>query len=155
MAIKYSEEKRAIGQKTINIMLGSFEFEYSLAENGEIVSNRRDNQEVKKLRTFLTEAAEWDTQPSRCKSASYTVIASSKDGTQILLRYGCELPTARMFAVLHDSAWEFISPTNQFNDLGIPLCSHVDENTISVEVAPVCYTDDGVWPNPYSYTIRQ
>ena len=74
----------------------------------------------------------------------YTVVAATKDMKQVLLGYGCGDMSARMFAVYKDDTWKFLSPTNQFDiTTNAPLCSHVQQNDIEKEIAPVCFTQTG------------
>ncbi len=106
-------------------------------ENGKLVE-RSDNATAEQ-KTFLeNEVAKSGCEPPNYKPARFTVIAESNDRSQLLLGYGCGSTDAQMYAVKKDGKWQTISPTNQFNQFDIPLCSHVDSSGISREIAPVC-----------------
>lgn len=113
------------------VSVGAMAYDFS---SGKAV--KRTDETVKNLRNFLVETAEVDTGES-CIS-HYSVMVASEDEKQVLLGYGCDYPSARMFAVNEGGEWRTISPTNQFDMLGMPECSHVDENEIDRSIAPVC-----------------
>jgi hypothetical protein len=115
--------------------------------NGKAI--KRTDDAVNDLRSFLKEAAQKDTSQN-CVSY-YSVIRASTDEKQVLLGYGCDAPSARMFAVNNAGTWRTISPTNQFDDLGIPMCSHVNEHSIDKSIAPVCVTTEG---DAATYVVR-
>lgn len=71
------------------------------------------------------------------------IILYTKDKRQVLIRYGCGAADSPMYVIYADDKWRSLSPTNQFDMLHIPHCSYVNENSISKEIAPVCYTVDG------------
>ena len=116
----------------INVNLGPLEY--------LVINDRpllRSDPAVNSLRTFLAASAQKDVQLG-CTSSFYRVIAATTDEHQVLLNYGCSYPNANMFAVYTSGNWRMISPINEFNEFGIPVCSYADQNNISSEVAPVC-----------------
>jgi hypothetical protein len=115
----------------VHISLGPLTYK---VENGRAV--KRTDPTVTELQSFL----EAQGRNSGCQTTVYhNVIAASPDEKQVLLNYGCNSPEARMFAVNTNGQWRTVSPTNQFDSLGIPLCEHVEQNNISVSIAPVCF----------------
>jgi len=76
------------------------------------------------------------------------VLAYTKDKSQVLLGYGCGSANAHMFATYKNKSWQFISPTNQFDNFNIPACNYVKQYALSKEVAPVCHAGAG------KYSIR-
>jgi hypothetical protein len=129
---KASDANESAKQSAVNVSLGAME--YSFADNK---ATKRGDTSINNLRLFLERTAQKDIELG-CESAHYNVVRHTKDETQLLLSYGCEHPGARMFAVKSGSVWRLISPTNQFDDLGIPSCDHVAQHGISSEIAPVC-----------------
>lgn len=121
-----------------HVSLGGMDYDFS---NGKAI--KRTDKNITELKSFLTAAAEKDVSKN-CPVSYYNVITSSKNEDQVLLGYGCYHPTARMFAVKQKGSWEFITPTNQFDLLGIPLCSHVTKHNIEASIAPVCASEDGL-----------
>jgi len=112
--------------------LGSLE--YVLKDDHYV---KRTDTATNELRAFLEDL----NRTSGCPESVYhEVIAVTPDETQVLLRYGCDSATARMFAVKVEGSWRTLSPTNQFDQFGIPLCDHVTSNNISRTIAPVCVT---------------
>ena len=132
----------------INISLGSYQYDFQGTKPIKL-----SDENVTSLDEFLTAAAKKDIS-SNCEKTYYRVSAFSADRKQVLLEYGCGNPNARMFAVQESGKWKFISPTNQFDMLGIPLCSHVSENNIAKNIAPVCYTETNDAKNPLEYHTR-
>ncbi|MBL8158840.1 hypothetical protein JNJ66_00070 [Candidatus Saccharibacteria bacterium] len=131
----------------INISLGSLEFNFT---GGRAV--KRDDAVVQTLRATLEDAAHKDIALG-CETAHYQVIAHTDDDRQVLLGYGCDQPTARMFAT-YDGDWQLISPTNEFDNFGIPRCSHVTGHGINREIAPVCANGLGEENVTTTYTVR-
>lgn len=99
----------------------------------------RNDASVNELRTFLEQKAK-NEGCGNVGPAYETVIAYTKNETQALLGYGCGSSDAQMHIVKTDSGWRSISPTNHFDEFGIPECEYLNENTISAEIAPVCYS---------------
>lgn len=135
-------------QQPINVNLGIFGYEL---KNGTYVE--RSDAKVNNFNKFLVDAAKKDLSLG-CKSAFYHVISVNKNEDQALLEYGCEYPSARMFAVEKNGAWEFISPTNNFTNQGIPSCSYLDQHGIGSEVAPVCANINNPPDVPDTYEVR-
>ena len=132
----------------VNVELGSYRYDF---ESTKAVKLTDEN--VTSLDEFLTTAAKKDIS-SNCKKSYYWVMAFSDDRKQVLLNYGCENPDSRMFAVQESGKWKFISPTNQFDMFGVPLCSHVNENNIAKNIAPVCYSETNDAKHPLQYQAR-
>lgn len=131
------------------VTLGMLEYEVI---DGKAV--KRDTPMTNSLRTFLEERAakDCDADHAFMEPAEYTVVAATKNMTQVLLGYGCGDLSARMFAVYEDDGWKFLSPTNQFDmTTNAPLCSHVEKHDIKKEIAPVCYK---VSRGAISYHVR-
>lgn len=116
----------------INVSLGPLE--YQIINNQPVL---RSDPAVDSLRAILMSTAKKDIQLG-CTSSYYRVIAATSDEHQVLLNYGCSYPNANIFAVDSDGNWRLLSPTNEFNEFGIPLCDYVNQNGISPQVAPVC-----------------
>ena len=133
---------------TVNVELGSYR--YDIQGNRAV---KLSDENVTSLDGFLTTAAKKDIS-SNCKKSYYWVTAFSEDKKQVLLNYGCENPGSRMFAVQELGKWKFISPTNQFDMLGVPLCNHVNENRIATNIAPVCYNETNDAEHPLQYQAR-
>jgi len=121
-----SKETRSV------VNLGAYEYDFS---SGKAV--KRSDEQVAKLRSLLEADGEKNLKLG-CDVVYSNVIAVTDDRTQVLLSYGCDHPSARMFAVEKSGEWKMISPTNQFDNLGIPLCSYVEKNHIQKRIAPVC-----------------
>lgn len=132
----------------VNVELGSYQYDFQGTKAVKL-----SDENVTSLNEFLTTAAKKDIS-SNCEKSYYWVTAFSDDRNQVLLNYGCENPGSRMFAVQESGKWKFISPTNQFDMLGIPLCSHVNENDIAKNIAPVCYSETNNAKNPLQYQAR-
>ena len=132
----------------VNVELGSYRYDTQGAKAVKLT-----DENVTSLDEFLTTAAKKEIS-SNCEKAYYWVAAFSDDKKQVLLNYGCENPGSRMFAVQESGKWKFISPTNQFDMLGIPLCKHVSENNIAKNIAPVCYSETSDAKNPLKYQAR-
>ena len=121
--------------KVASVSLGSMQYRFA---NGKAV--RRDDATVTSLKVFLVSAANEDIRLG-CTAAYYNVVRSTTDESQVLLNYGCVYPNAHMYVVRDGTGWKFISPTNHFADLGLPVCSYVEQNHISKQIAPVCVSD--------------
>lgn len=132
----------------ISVELGSYRYDFQ--ENKAV---KLTDENVTSLDKFLTKAAIKDIS-SNCKKSYFWVMAFSDDRKQVLLNYGCENPSSRMFAVQESGEWKFITPTDQFDMLGVPLCSHVDDNNIAKNIAPVCYSETNDAKNPLQYQAR-
>ena len=132
----------------INVELGSYRYDFQGTKAVKLT-----DENVTSLDEFLTTAAKKDISLN-CKKSYFWVTAFSDDRKQVLLNYGCENLGSRMFAVQESGKWKFISPTNQFDMLGIPLCSHVSENNIAKNIAPVCYSETNDTNNPLQYQAR-
>jgi hypothetical protein len=139
---------RQNNQNAVNVELGSYQYDIKGAKAVKLT-----DENVTSLRDFLTKSAEKDISLN-CEKSYYWVATYSKDKKQVLLNYGCENPGSRMFAVQESGKWKFISPTNQFDMLGIPLCSHVNENNIDKSIAPVCYSETNDIEKTLSYQVR-
>lgn len=112
---------------------------------------KRNDAAVRELREFLTADAK-KSLSENCKSVHYNLQLASPDETQLYLKYGCDYPSAQMFAIKENEGWKLISPTNQFDMFGLPECGYVDKYTIHVSLAPVCFTDTG---KELKYTVRK
>jgi len=132
----------------INVELGSYRYDFQGTK-----AIKLSDENVTSLDEFLTAAAKKDIS-SNCEKSYFWVMAFSDDKKQVLLNYGCENLGSRMFAVQEFGKWKFISPTSQFDMLGIPLCSHVNENNITKSIAPVCYSETKDTKNPPKYQAR-
>ena len=132
----------------INVELGSYQYDFKGTKAVKVT-----DENVTSLDEFLTTAAKKDISMN-CGKVYYWVSAFSDDRKQVLLNYGCDNPGSRMFAVQTSGEWKFISPTNQFDMLGIPLCGHVNENNIAKNIAPVCYSETNEAKNPLQYQAR-
>jgi len=132
----------------INIELGSYQYDFQGTKAVKL-----SDSNVTSLNDFLTTAAKKDIS-SNCEKSYYWVMAFSDDRRQVLLNYGCENPGSRMFAVQESKKWKFISPTNQFDMFGVPLCSHVNENDIVKAIAPVCYSETNDAEHQLRYEAR-
>ena len=98
---------------------------------------KRTDAHLVSLESFLKAEGEKSVNLN-CDTVYHNVVAASPDEKQVLLSYGCGYPAIGMFAVYADDEWKTISPTNQFNEFGIPRCEHVEENNIERNIAPVC-----------------
>ncbi len=155
-ALIISLAKQNIADKTetshrdnaINVELGSYQYDFQGTKAVKL-----SDENVMSLNDFLTTAAKKDIS-SNCDKSYYWVMAFSDDRKQVLLNYGCENPGSRMFAVQESGKWKFISPTNQFDMFGVPLCSHVNENDIAKNIAPVCYSETNDAKHPLQYQAR-
>ena len=130
--------------KVASVSLGAMQYRFA---DGK--ATKRDDATVTSLKSFLDAAAREDLRLG-CTTAYYNVVRYTADETQVLLNYGCVYPNAHMYAVRTSGTnWKFISPTNHFDDLGLPVCSYVEQNHISTEIAPVCTTDASVIREAY------
>ena len=155
-ALLYDKERQIIGhhipirsKSDIRVDLGSLKYRHE----GDRMIQRNDKL-VEEVRSFLKSK-----ELSSCdfNDTVHRVIAHSNDETQLLLGYGCGSPAAHMFVVKEKGNWQAISPTNQFNQFGIPSCKMTDENNISKEIAPVCQNESRAAENApltYSYRVR-
>lgn len=144
--IFYQGEPKTVAHPTVTV--GVLEYDFS---SGKAV--KRDDPKITSLRAFLENAAAKDCSAvhDSMEPSQFTVIASTKDISQVLLGYGCGDVSARMFAVRKDQEWKFISPTNHFDPLtNLPECSYVSMHKISKTIAPVCYTATDVDSAVYS-----
>lgn len=132
----------------INVELGSYRYDFQSTKAVKLT-----DENVTSLDEFLTAAAKKDIS-SNCKKSYYWVTTFSDDRKQVLLNYGCENPGSRMFAIQESGKWKFISPTSQFDMLGVPLCSHVNENDIAKSIAPVCYNETNDTEHSLHYQVR-
>ncbi len=119
------------------VSLGMYEYDIT---NKKAV--KRTDDTVTTLRSFLTaEAKDSGCIENGLWPSAYSVVAFTKDRSQVLLGYGCGETEARMFAVLKDGSWQAISPTNKFDVLtNAPECNYIQQYSISKEIAPVCFT---------------
>ena len=133
-----------------NVSLGGLQ--YRIDNNTAV---KRTDSLVTNLRIFLENKASKENCPMRTVAFEH-VIAATKDESQILLNYGCGSADSPMYIVRSGSTWKSLSPTNQFNILGIPACHYVTENKISPEIAPVCQepTDTVLPPPAPKYRLR-
>lgn len=131
--------------KSPSISLGSLTYKI---ENDKAV--KRDDVAVNDLRAFL-EATAAHEGCTKQDPAYEHVIASTKDETQVFMKYGCGAADSPIYAIKKDGVWKTISPTDHFDLLGIPECGYLAENSISREIAPVC--SDGSITAP-QYTVR-
>ncbi len=134
----YQGESKISAQPMVT--LGMLEYDLS---SGKAV--KRDAPILTSLRTFLDEAAAKDCNAihSFMEPAQYTVISATDDMKQVLLGYGCGDVSAHMFAVYDNDAWRMISPTNHFDAMyGMPECDYVKTNSISKQIAPVCFVEN-------------
>lgn len=119
------------------IQLGPFAY--------HIVGNKavpRTDGTAQSVKTFLTKADAKSGCLSSAPDYEY-VIRVTKDEKQFLFHYGCGGAYSSAYAVNRDGSWQFLSPTNHFDDLGIPECGYVNSESISSQIAPVCYTVTG------------
>lgn len=134
--------------RALNIELGSYQYDFQ----GEKAVKLSDKN-VTSLNEFLVAAAK-ENISSGCERVYYWVMEFSDDKKQVLLNYGCVNPASRMFAVQESGKWRFISPTNQFDAFGVPLCSHVNDNNIAKRIAPVCFSETNDSKHPHQYQVR-
>lgn len=124
--------------------------QYKVEDNKAV---KRTDQHIVDLQEFLEEEGKKNIKLG-CTTVYHNVIAASENENQVLLNYGCEYPSARMFAVHESGVWKTISPTNQFDTFGTPLCNHVEQNDIDTSLAPVCVKDLEVPASEYEYVVR-
>jgi hypothetical protein len=129
---KNSSNNDSTATSGVFVNLHSVQFDIS---SGKLV--KRTDDDFNKLNSFVNATGEKDIELG-CKSVYYTSMVVSKDKKQVLFAYGCDHPSARMYAVENNGEWSFISPTNQFDEFGIPLCNYVDKYNIDPTIAPVC-----------------
>lgn len=132
-----------------HVSLGSIQYDFSSGKAVKI-----NDEKLVKLESFLNEMVKKDKELSRDCSSYYNVVTANEDKTQVLLEYGCPYPNANMFVVLQDNQWKVLSPTNNFDMLPIPLCSHVNDNNIALSLAPVCFSEPKEADSPLTYTVR-
>ena len=132
----------------VHVDLGALGYEF---DSGRAI--KKDDKKTGDLRSFLQRMGEKDISLG-CTSTYYQVVTASPDEKQILLNYGCDYPNAHMFAVKTSGTWKTISPTNQFDIFGIPLCSHVNVNHISTAIAPVCASSSELPAGKVEYRVR-
>ncbi|MNQ38283.1 hypothetical protein D3C85_518530 [compost metagenome] len=130
------------------VELGALEYDFTSDK-----AVKRTDARLLKLKSFLNTEGEENLGPN-CNPVYHNVMMSNPDETQILLNYGCSYPNARMFAVYQNEEWKFVSPTNQFNTFGIPLCTHVDANGIDRTIAPVCVNENLDDITKLDYVVR-
>lgn len=130
--LSVKDKNEATREEAINISLGTLAYRI---ENDR--ATERNDETTKSLRSYLEQRAEKNISLG-CTTVNYSVMAHTEDESQLLMRFGCNHPTARMFVVRSGDTWEDISPSNQFDTFNIPKCEHVDNNGISKEIAPVC-----------------
>ena len=122
-----------------NSTVGAYAYEF---EDGRAI--KVSNEVIDKLGTKLSESAEAETRHGgNCPSPTYIVNVMNEARTQALVKYGCDGPSAQLHAKYVDNEWDFISPTNKFDNFGIPECDYVEENELDKEVAPVCQRVEG------------
>ena len=101
---------------------------------------KRTDQAFNDMKAFLDK----ESANSRCEVSGsagqgyFSVVASTSDQKQLLLAYGCTQADAKMYAININGEWKTISPTNRFDNFGIPGCDYLQQNDISPEIAPVC-----------------
>lgn len=132
-----------------HVSLGSIQYDFSSGKAVKI-----NDEKLRNLESFLNEMVKKDKELSPDCSSYYNVVAANEDKTQVLLKYGCSYPNANMFVVLQDNQWKILSPTNNFDQLPIPLCSHVNDNNIALSLAPVCFGESEEAGGPPTYTVR-
>lgn len=130
------------------VNLRSIQFDLS---SGKVV--KRTDEYFNRLNSFVTTTGEKDIALG-CKAVYYTAMLESKDKKQVLFAYGCDQPGARMFAVENNGEWSFISPTNQFDEFGIPLCNYLDKYNIDPTIAPVCHDASSLEDIYFNYLKR-
>jgi hypothetical protein len=112
---------------------------------------RRTDPLTMSLRTFLVSNV--DSQGCPTTQPDYdTVVAATSDRQQLYISYGCGAANNPAYVVYSDGNWHYLSPTNEFSQLGFPLCSYLTLNNISAQIAPVC-VDSVTSPSP-QYTVR-
>jgi len=130
------------------VNLRSIQFDLS---SGKVV--KRTDEDFNRLNSFVNKRGKKDISLG-CKSSYYNAMLESKDKKQVLFTYGCDQPGARMFAVENNGEWSFISPTNQFDEFGIPLCNYVDKYNIDRTIAPVCHNAPSLQDAIFEYQNR-
>lgn len=145
LAKVYIDRLKAAAELTQDVSSGIFvslgPLEYAIDADKQ-TATKRTGGDIENLRSFLYE--EGTKSIEHCESVYHNVIMANDAENQVLLKYGCGYPDARMFAVFDGGAWKAISPTNQFDSFGIPACEHADKNNIDASLAPVCIE---VWPH--------
>lgn len=144
MAALYVQERTqprvvVIEQQSPVVSLGAAQYDFS----GDRAIKIEDDESLNALEAKLVEKAERSMKHDSCRSAAYIVKVMNSEKTQALLGYGCDGPTAPMHVVLRDGEWDFISPTNKFDQFNIPVCDYANENQLSSDVAPVCHYVEG------------
>lgn len=129
---KNTSEQPVENDPGVHVNLGTMQ--YSLVGT---TATKRTDATITSLQNFLEQYGQKDIDLG-CTSTYYNVIAYTQDESQVLLNYGCGYPNARMFGVRSSDSWQLISPTNHFDNLGVPECTYLTEYAISREIAPVC-----------------
>ncbi|MCB9820131.1 hypothetical protein H6796_02430 [Candidatus Nomurabacteria bacterium] len=132
-----------------HVSLGAMEYDLSSGRR----ATKTTSPLTDSLRAFL-KAEGKKSLGKNCRPVYHNVVAWSDDKKQVLLSYGCITPSIGMFAVYENDEWKLISPTNQFNEFGTPLCSHVNENRIDRKIAPVCYEVPSEGTDELKYVVR-
>lgn len=125
----------ATDDRHVHINVGALGYTFS---NGR--AYQRNDANITSLKGFLTATARKDIQLG-CKDAYYSVIAANSSETQVFLRYGCDSPDSPMHAIKSRGSWELVSPTNHFDQFGIPDCTYTDQYVLDIAVAPVCVSN--------------
>lgn len=113
----------------------------------------RTDAAANRLRAFLQHEANISGCPATAPGAE-TVIATTTAETQAYVMYGCGAADAPMYVVLTDGKWQALTPTNHFGGVNYtPVCSYVDANHISNQIAPICIASITA-SGPSAYTIR-
>ena len=146
---KNSSDNDSTATNGVFVNLMSVQFDIS---SGKLV--KRTDNDFNKLKSFVNTTGEKDIALG-CKSVYYNSMLESKDKKQVLFAYGCDHPGARMFAVENNGEWNFISPTNQFDEFSIPLCNYVDKYNIDQTIAPVCHNAPSLEDVHFNYLDRQ
>lgn len=132
------------------ISLGAMQYDFV---SGRAV--KRTDASVTTLKAFLTTDAAHEGCPVD-NPAYESVVAYTKDETQVFLHYGCGAADSPMYAVKLNGAWRMLSPTNHFDIFNIPDCRYLEANGISKEIAPVCANNvqDGLSTGTPKYSVR-
>lgn len=156
LVVMYPKAAGDDGQNTASISsangsiarLGPLEYDFS----GDRAVKRTDAH-LMSLKSFLIAEGEKSVGPN-CNPVYHNVLMASADEQQVLLNYGCSYPSARMFAVRENERWKLITPTNQFDTFGVPLCAHVDANSIDRTIAPICANENPADDTRLDYIVR-
>lgn len=148
LGLQLHDQNLRTPQKIVSVNLGAMQYRFS---NGHAI--KRTDETVTSLRSFLTTEGKKDIELG-CTATYYNVVRYTTDQSQVLLNYGCVYPNANMYAVRDSttSDWRLISPTNHFDDLGVPECTYLAQNHISTQIAPVC---TAMWPSAHeTFVVR-